>query len=145
VCYERGLSAVYFEEHDRVGQIEYISHSGLISKLYKRDPSQSPNEAQAKTYEKLDTDMIFWTLQYFDPYDQARKRGEQFSIRADSWSELFPTTWRATFRVSSVEDVLNYEPEEVDLGDHIFNRVVEYFDREHRKTQRLYRSQLVPS
>ncbi len=145
MCYERGLSAIYLEDHDRVAQIEYMSHTGLISKLYGGDPFKSPDEARAKAYEKLDTDMIFWTLQSYNAYDRAKEKGESFSIRADSWSELFPTSWRATFSINSVEDVLNYEPEdEVDLSDRIFNKVVEYFDREHGKTQKLYRSQLVP-
>lgn len=145
MCYERGLSAIYLEDHDRIAQIEYISHTGLISKLCGRDPFESPDEALAKTYEKLDTDMIFWTLQSYDAYERAKEKGESFSIRTEHWSELFPTKWRVTFSIRSVEDVLNYEPqEEAMLSDHSFSEVSEYFDKEHRKAQRLYRSLLVP-
>jgi len=145
MCYERGLSAMYLEEHDRVAQIEYIMHTGLISKLSGGDPFIYPEEARAKACEKLDTDMIFWTLQSYNAYDRAKEKGESFSVRADSWSELFPSTWRAAFSISSVEDVLNYEPEQdARLNDHSFNEIIEYFDREHATTQRLYRSQLVP-
>jgi len=145
MCYERGLSAVYLEEHDRIAQIEYIMHTELISKLYGGDPFKSPEEARAKAYEKLDTDMIFWTLQSYDAYDRAKEKGESFSVRADSWSELFPSTWRATFSISSVDDVLNYEPkEDARLNDHSLSEIVEYFDREHGITQKRYGSQLVP-
>lgn len=145
VCYERGLSALYLEDHDRVAQIEYIMHTGLISNLYGGDPFKSPEEARAKAYERLDTDMIFWTLQSYSPYDRAREKGESFDVRPDSWSHLFPTTWRAEFPINSVEDVLNYEPEdEVDLSYAGLKDAVEYFDREHEKAQKLHRSQLVP-
>ena len=145
MCYERGLSAIYLEESDRVGQIEYISHTGLISNLCGGDPFKSPDEALAKTYEKLDTDMIFWTLQSYDSYERAEQKGETFSVRADSWSDLFPTRWRVTFPVNSVEDVLNYDPEEeMELNDRHFDDIVEYFNNEHKKTQDLFRTQLVP-
>jgi hypothetical protein len=137
--YKRGLSAVYLEEHDRVAQIEYIAHTGLISKLCGEDPFRSPDEALAKTYEKLDMDMIFWTLQSYSPYDRAKEKGDVFSVRTDSWSNLFPSTWRATFPINSVEDVLDYEPgREVDLDDDRFDYVVDYFTREHKKTQDLF-------
>ena len=145
MCYDRGLSAIYLEESDRVPQIEYMMHTGLISKLYGGDPFRSPDDALAKAYEKLDIDMIFWTLQSYNPYDRAKEKGEAFSVRKDSWSDLFPSTWRATFSVDSVEDVLNYEPEdEVDLSDDRFDDVVDYFSAEHKKTQDLFKTQLVP-
>jgi len=145
MCYERGLSAIYLEETDRIAQIEYISHTGLITKYYGDDPFKSPEKALAQTYEKLDTDMVFWTLQSYDAYEQAKQKGEIFSVRTDSWSNLFPTTWRVTFSVNSVEDVLNYDPEEdMELVDHNFDDLVEYFDKEHRKTQELFKTQLVP-
>ncbi|MFQ6095397.1 MAG: uroporphyrinogen decarboxylase family protein [Candidatus Bathyarchaeia archaeon] len=145
MCYERGLSAIYLEESDRIAQIEYISHTGLISELYEGDPFKYPRKALAKTCEKLDIDMIWWTLQSYDPYALAKEKGETFSIRTDSWSSLFPSTWRTTFSVNSVEDVLNYEPEkEVDLGDSGFDDVVDYFSREHKKVQDLFETQLVP-
>ena len=145
MCYERGLSAMYLEESDRVAQIEYISHTGLISKLYGEDPFRYPREASAKAYEKLDIDMIWWTLQSYDPYTRAREKGEAFRVRTDSWSNLFPSTWRTTFSINSVEDVLNYEPEEeVDLTGDRFDDVVDYFAREHEKTQDLFKTQLVP-
>ena len=143
--YERGLSALYLEESDRVAQIEYIAHTGLISKLYGGDPFRSPREALARTYEKLDTDMVWWTLQSYSPYERAKERGEAFMVRADSWSNLFPSTWRVDFPVNSVEDVLSYEPEEeVDLSSDRFDEVVNYFSREHKKTQELFKNQLVP-
>ena len=145
MCYDRGLSAIYLEESSRVAQIEYISHTGLISKLCGGDPFRSPDEALAKTYEKLDTDMIFWTKQSYDAYDRAEQKGETFSVRSDSWSDLFPTRWRVTFPVSSVEDVLNYDPEEeMELNDRDLGGLVEYFNNEHKRTQDLFRTQLVP-
>ena len=126
--YDRALSAIYLEESDRVAQIEYIMHTGLITKLYGRDPFKAPRKALAETYRKLDVDMIFWTLQSWHPWDEARKRGESFDERTD-WSLLFPTTWRASTSVSSVEEVLNYEPaEHVDLSGERFDEVVSYFE-----------------
>ena len=144
MCYERGLSAVYLEESDRVAQIEYIMHTKLISKMYGGDPFKAPDEALAKIYEKLDTDMIFWTLQSWHPWNEARARGENFDERTD-WSTLFPTAWRPTHPVSSVDDVLDYNPEEhVNLDSDRFDEVVAYFDNEHKKKQDLFRTQLVP-
>ena len=144
MCYDRGLSGIYLEESDRVAQIEYMMHTALISKLYGRDPFGAPSEALAKAYEKLDTDMIFWTLQSWHPWDEAKENGETFDVRTD-WSSLFPTTWRATFQVDSVEDVLDYDPEEhVNLDNEVLGDVVAFFEEEHSNTQELYRAQLVP-
>jgi len=145
MCYERGLSAIYLEEADRVAQIEYIMHTGLISKLFGGDPFKSPSEALAKTYKRLDTDMIFWTLQSYDPYKRAEEKGEIFDVRRDSWSDLFPTRWRGSFSTNSVEDVLNYDPEEdAALSEKSFSEIVDYFDVEHKKAQDLFETQLVP-
>jgi len=144
MCYERGLSALYLEETSRVAQIEYIVHTGLISKLCGGDPFRAPSEALAETYRKLDTDMVFWTLQSWHPWDEAKEKGETFDIRTD-WSNLFPTTWRASFHVKSVEDVLSYEPKEhVSLDSDTFSDVVGRFQREHDKAQKLFKAQVVP-
>jgi hypothetical protein len=141
---DRALSAVYLEESDRVAQIEYLMHTGLISKLHGGDPFRDPQRALADAYEKLDVDMIFWTLQSWHPWDEAKRRGEVFDERRD-WSELFPTTWRPTVPISSVDEVLNYDPaEHVDLSSDRFDEVVAYFEREHEKTQSIFKSQLVP-
>ncbi|MCW4027623.1 MAG: uroporphyrinogen decarboxylase family protein [Candidatus Bathyarchaeota archaeon] len=144
MCYDRGLSAIYLEESDRVAQIEYMMHTELISKLYGRDPFEAPSEALAKACEKLDTDMIFWTLQSWNPSDEAKEKGETFDIRTD-WSTLFPTTWRPAFPVNSIEDVLEYDLEEhVSLDNDVFDDVVAYFEERHSKSQELYRTQVVP-
>ncbi|HIE19107.1 TPA: hypothetical protein EYP75_05215, partial [Candidatus Bathyarchaeota archaeon] len=142
--YDRALSAIYLEESDRIAQIEYIMHTKLISKLYGKNPFQDPQKALAETYEKLDVDMIFWTLQSWHPWDEARRRGELFDERKD-WSELFPTTWRPLTPVSSVKEVLDYDPaEHVDLSTERFDDVVSHFEEEHKKCQRLFKEQLVP-
>jgi len=108
-------------------------HTKLISKIYGGDPFRAPDEALAKTYEKLDTDMIFWTLQSWYPWNEAKAKGETFDERTD-WSTLFPTTWRPTHPVSSVGDILDYNPEEhVNLDSDHFDEVVAYFDNEHKK------------
>ena len=142
--YDRALSAIYLEESDRVAQIEYIMHTKLITKLYGRDPFKDPQKALAETYKKLDVDMIFWTLQSWHPWDEARKRGDFFDERRD-WSALLPTTWRSSIPISSVDEVLDYDPtEHVDLSSEKFDDVVAYFEREHKKRQRLFEKQLVP-
>jgi len=142
--YDRALSAIYLEESDRIAQIEYIMHTELVTKLYGGNPFQSPRKALAETYRKLDIDMIFWTLQSWHPWDEARKRGEDFDERRN-WSELFPTTWRRSIPASSIEEVLNYDPmEHVDLSGEQFDRVVAFFEDEHKKQQRLFKDQLVP-
>ena len=142
--YDRALSAIYLEESDRIAQIEYIMHTKLISKLYGKNPFEAPREALAKAYEKLDIDMIFWTLQSWHPWDEARKRGEFFDERTD-WSVLFPTTWRPSAPVSSIEEVLDYDPtDHVDLSSERFDEVVAYFEKEHSKQQLLFKEQLVP-
>lgn len=144
MCYDRCLSAIYLEESDRVAQIEYIIHTGLISKLYGRDPFAAPSEALAEAHKKLDTDMIFWTLQSWNPWDEARQKGETFDVRTD-WSSLFPTTWRPSFPVKSIDDVLEYDPwEHVNLDNDAFSNIVNYFEGEHSKAQELYKAQLVP-
>jgi len=144
MCYDRGLSAVNLEESDRVAQMEYMMHTQLISKLCEVDPFQAPSEALAKAYRKLDTDMIFWTLQSWHPWEEAEEKGETFDVRTD-WSTLFPTTWRASFPVTSIDDVLDYDPEEhVNLDNDVFSEVVAYFEEKHSKAQELYSAQLVP-
>jgi hypothetical protein len=44
MCYDRGLSAIYLEESDRIAQIEYMMHTELISKLCGGDPFRAPSE-----------------------------------------------------------------------------------------------------
>jgi hypothetical protein len=141
MCYERALSAIYLEDTDRVAQIEYIFHTDLIRKLAGFDPFLNPEKALAKTYEKLDTDMIFYTQQSIDPYAEARKTNRKSFTERENWSKLYPSTWRLEHQVSSEEDVLNYEPS---LGGLSFDQVFEMFSQTHAHHQKLYRSQLVP-
>jgi hypothetical protein len=142
--YNRALSAIYLEESDRIAQIEYIMHTEIITKLYGHYPFHAPQKALAETYRKLDIDMIFWTFQSWHPWNEAQKLGEFFDERTD-WSILFPTTWRSTVSVSSIEEVLNFDPTiHVDLGTEQFDKVVVHFEKEHKKTQSLFMEQLVP-
>ncbi|MBO3802645.1 MAG: hypothetical protein JTT11_02020 [Candidatus Brockarchaeota archaeon] len=141
MCYERALSAIYLEGDDRIAQMEYVFHTGLIRKLAGFDPFLDPERALAKTYEKLDTDMIFYTHQSIDPYYEARKADGKSFTEKENWSKLYPSTWRVEHRVSSEEDVLNYEPS---MGGLSLDQVAEEFGRAHDRQRKLYRSQLVP-
>lgn len=140
--YERGLSAVYLEDSDRVAQIEYIYHTDFIKKVSGIDPFDAPREALARTYDKLNLDMVFFTLQSYDPYSQSRETGSKF-ITTEHWSRLFPSSWRVSFPVNSVEDVLSYEPSE-ELGERSPGEIVDFFSSEHSEVQRLFKSQVVP-
>jgi len=141
--YERGLSAIYLEDTDRVAQIEYISHTGLIRRVSGMNPFEAPAYALAKTYERLDIDMVFYTRQSYTPYAVARGQGTAQFVETESWSKLFPSTWRTTFPVKSVEDVLGYEPI-AEVGERSFDEIVDFFREEHSLTQRRFKTQLIP-
>ncbi|MEM2961336.1 MAG: uroporphyrinogen decarboxylase family protein [Candidatus Bathyarchaeia archaeon] len=141
MCYERAISSIYLEDTDRIAQIEYIFHTDLIKKLAGFDPFSDPEKALAKTYEKLDTDLIFYTHQSVDPYAEIRKTDGKSFVNKENWSKLFPSIWRAQNRISSEEDVLNFEPS---FGDSSLEQVFETFNETHDRYQKLYSSQLVP-
>lgn len=143
MCYERGLSALLLEEAERVAQVEYISHTDFIAKVSGLDPLKQPEEALKRTYDKLDLDMIWFTYDPLHPWDAARRRGEKFAQRADSWSKAFPTTWRETFSVSSVEEILEFDPFEVWEVPSV-SELAEHFEEVHGKTQGFYENQVVP-
>ncbi len=142
--YDRGLSAINLEDTDRIPQVEYLYHTAFIAETSGLNPFKASTKALARTYEKLDLDLIFYTLQYYDPYqDEQLKRTSTFIKSTQHWSRSFPSIWRTTYHASSVEDVLNYEPVK-EHGGKTVEEVAEYFAYEHAKTQRIFRSQLVP-
>ncbi|MEM2931068.1 MAG: uroporphyrinogen decarboxylase family protein [Thermoproteota archaeon] len=143
MCYERGLATVRLEETDRVAQVEFLSHTGFVSKVSGIDPLKQPDEALRRTYDALDLDMVWATWDPLHPWEILRRSGGSFETRADSWSAAYPTTWRTVFNVSSVEDMLEFNPlEEWRIPSR--GELVEFFRREHSAKQGFYRSQLVP-
>uniref|UniRef100_A0A7C4BB82 Uroporphyrinogen decarboxylase (URO-D) domain-containing protein n=1 Tax=Thermofilum pendens TaxID=2269 RepID=A0A7C4BB82_THEPE len=143
MCYDRGLSAIYLEESDKIAQVEFIAHTTFISRISGLDPLKHPNEALKRTYDRLDLDMIWFTYDPLDPWSLTKMRGERFAVRADSWSKAFPTTWRETCSVSSVEEVLEFNPFEAwDVPS--VDELAEHFERVHSSTQSFYENQLVP-
>jgi len=141
--YERALNAIYLEDTDRIPQIEYLYHTGFILKTSGMDPFQAPKEAQAKTYERLDLDLVWYNDQPYRPYDEAEAKGLSSFWRSSAWSELFPSVWRRDFPVQSVEDVLGYEPRK-ERGGKSVREVAEELRQRHEEAQRLYATQLVP-
>jgi hypothetical protein len=143
VCYDRALSTLYLEDCDTVAQVEFLQHTDFVSKVSGLDPFKHPDLALSKTYEKLDLDMVWFTYDPLHPWELARRRGDRFAVRADSWSKAFPTTWHEVFKVKSVDDVLEFDPFEAwripsldELRDHL--------QEVHGRVQSIYKSQLVP-
>jgi len=143
MCYERGLSAIYLEESDKVAQIEFIQHTRFIAKISGINPLKQPTKALKKTYDFLDLDMIWFTLDYIHPWNMMKRKGEKFISRKDSWSKAFPTTWRTTFTIRSIEEILEFDPfEEWEIPS--VDELVDHFNREHSKTQKIFHNQVVP-
>ncbi|MGQ9597395.1 MAG: uroporphyrinogen decarboxylase family protein [Thermoproteota archaeon] len=126
-----------------MAQIEFMAHTGFVSKVSGMDPMKQPEEAIRRTYDVLDLDMIWGTWDPVHPWDILERTGDSFAIRTDSWSMAFPTTWRINFNVSSVEDVLEFNPwEEWRIPDQ--GELEELFRREHSEKQDFYHNQVVP-
>ena len=99
--------------------------------------------ALSKTYEKLDLDMIWFTHDPLNPWDFARLMGEKFVARMDSWSKAFPSTWRETFSIKSVDEILNFDPfEKWEIPS--LDELTERFQEAHSRAQNIYKSQIVP-
>mgnify|MGYP000492269628 CR=1 FL=1 len=141
--YERALSAIYLEETDRIAQMEVIHHTEFVAKISCIDPVKNPNEALRRTYDKLDLDLIWFTYDFVHPWNIARRMGERFVTTPDSWSKFLPTTWRITYTINSIEDVLEFNPFEV-LNLPSVDELAEHFNQVHSATQRFFRNQLVP-
>ncbi|MEM3027990.1 MAG: uroporphyrinogen decarboxylase family protein [Candidatus Bathyarchaeia archaeon] len=139
--YERALSSLYLEESDRVSQVEFLQHTDFIAKVSGLDPLQRPEEARSKAIEKLDLDMIWFTHNPLE--DFIRSSYSHVEARRDSWSRAYPTEWRKTFEVKSIEDILDFDPFEAwnipSLGE-----LAEHLEKVHEEFQKLYRHQLVP-
>lgn len=143
MCYDRGLSAVYLEESDKIAQVEFIQHTDFVFRISGLDPFRRREEALKRTYDKLDLDMIWFTYDPLHPWNFTKRKGERFATRADSWSKAFPTTWRETFSINSVEEVLEFDPFEAwDVPS--LNELAEHFERIHSRIQSFYKNQLVP-
>lgn len=141
MCYERGLASIRLEESDRVAQVEFISHTGFVSKISGINPLKQPEEALRRTYDALDLDMIWATWDPVHPWNAVGR--ESFESRTDSWSKAFPTTWRTVFNVKTVEEVLEFNPlEEWRIPSQ--GELMELFRREHSAKQGFYRNQVVP-
>jgi len=141
--YSRAVSAICLEEDDKVAQVEFLAHTDFIARISGLNPFKQPREALARTYDKLDLDMIWFTYDPLHPWDLARRRGDVFVARGDSWSRAFPSTWRLTFKVGSIEEVLEFDPFkawEIPSVDELAER----FQEVHSETQAIYRNQLVP-
>lgn len=143
VCYERGFSTLLLEEGDRVAQVEFISHTDFIARVSGLDPLKQPEEALKRVYDRLDLDMVWFTYDPLHPWDWVRRRGDSFTPRADSWSKAFPTTWRETFSVNSVEEVLEFDPFEAWEVPSV-SELAEHFEEVHGRVQRFYENQVVP-
>lgn len=143
MCYERGLSALRLEKFDRVAQIEFLVHTGFLSKISGVDPTKQPEEALRRTFDALDLDMVWATWDPINPWDIQQKGPCSFQTRSDSWSLAFPTTWRKAFNVSSVEEVLEFNPcEQWKILEQ--DELEKIFMEEHSRKQKFYRNQVVP-
>ncbi len=143
MCYERALAALNLEESDKVAQVEFLQHTDFITKVSGLDPFKYPETALSRTYEKLDLDMIWFTYDPLNPWDFVKLMGERFVDRKDSWSKAFPSTWRETFSVRSVDDILNFDPFKA-WSIPSLDELTERFQEAHSRAQRIYKSQLVP-
>jgi len=143
MCVERAVSALYLEDSDKVAQVEFLAHTDFIAEVSGLDPLRRPEEALSKTYERLDLDMVWFTYDPLHPWNLAERRGDRFVARADSWSRAFPSTWRETFSVRSIDEVLEFDPFEVwEIPS--LDELIMHFQEVHSRVQSVYKSQLVP-
>ncbi|MEM1507377.1 MAG: uroporphyrinogen decarboxylase family protein [Candidatus Bathyarchaeia archaeon] len=121
--------------------MEFLNHTEFIAKISGLNPLEKPREAQSLAFAKLDLDMTWFT--YTPLEDFIAKRYKSIEVRKDSWSQAYPTEWRKTIEVKSINEVLDFDPfsewnipSQEDLAEH--------FREVHREYQSTYRSQLVP-
>lgn len=138
--YDRALSTLYLEDCDRVGQIEFISHTSFIAEASGLDPILYPEEARAKAYSKLDLDMVWFTYTPLEVF--IKKCYKSVERRGDSWSVAYPTDWRILDTVS-LDEVYDFDPFEAwDIP--AIDEMVEYIEEAYRSFRSIYRGQLVP-
>lgn len=143
MCYERAVSTLHLEESNKVAQVEFLQHTDFVAKVSGLDPFKHSEEALSRTYDRLDLDMIWFTYDPLHPWSSAKNRGDYFTVRTDSWSKAFPTTWHETFTVKSVDEILEFNPFETwEIPS--LNELSEHFQKTHSRVQTLYKSQLVP-
>ncbi|MEM2740411.1 MAG: uroporphyrinogen decarboxylase family protein [Candidatus Bathyarchaeia archaeon] len=138
--YDRALSTLYLEDCDRVGQVEFISHTDFIAKVSGLNPIQYPEEARARAYDRLDLDMIWFT--YTPLEDSIGRWYRGMERRGDSWSQAYPTEWRI-LSVSSLDEIYDFDPFEAwdILG---IDGFIEDFERVYSRVRSIYKGQLVP-
>jgi hypothetical protein len=139
--YERALSSLYLEESDRVSQVEFLQHTDYIAKISGLDPLQSPEEARSKAFQRLDLDMVWFTHNPME--DFIRRSYRRAETRRDSWSRAYPTEWRKTFEVKTIEDIIDFDPFQAWIVPGL-GELSDSLQRVHGKFQGIYRHQLVP-